>query len=229
VTSEEYRRILIRYIDFNPVEAGLVSHPMEYPHGSARRLLTSDGPPWLERSWYRARLLDDRLSGPLDVEAYGEAFGSPLNPALSTILDRRSAQASQGPDPLDELLDAAPDRVLAWMDRKANLADGTEVGLPICDVDTVHQVVEDARRLRTCMLPAAGRGRPRDVWAYLENALLRDLCACSGREIGVRLGRSVGWSWKAYQNHQALLTDPAYQGPLSELAASALARSWRRE
>ncbi|MFQ5505657.1 MAG: transposase [Planctomycetota bacterium] len=51
VKSLDYRRILVRYIDQNPVASGMVKSPEEYPHGSARKFLTGSIPPWLSRWW----------------------------------------------------------------------------------------------------------------------------------------------------------------------------------
>src|SRR5262249_61913289 len=51
VESPEYREYLIRYIDFNPVSAGLAATPGLYPHGSARCYASPRGPAWLCRSW----------------------------------------------------------------------------------------------------------------------------------------------------------------------------------
>ena len=48
VRSGEYRWKLLRYIDANPVKAGLVGNPTLYPHGSASRFATGHPPPWLE-------------------------------------------------------------------------------------------------------------------------------------------------------------------------------------
>ena len=66
-----YREQLVRYIDFNPVLAGVVSAPSLYPHGSARWYALDRGPPWLSRRWVeravcevtRTNTYDPRRSG----------------------------------------------------------------------------------------------------------------------------------------------------------------------
>jgi len=50
VDSDEYFTNLVRYIDHNPVAAGLCENPADYPHGSARHYAKERGPPWLERA-----------------------------------------------------------------------------------------------------------------------------------------------------------------------------------
>jgi hypothetical protein len=50
VDDLRYWFALVRYIDHNPVEAGLVALPSEYPHGSAFHYARLEGPPWLDRA-----------------------------------------------------------------------------------------------------------------------------------------------------------------------------------
>ena len=51
VLSLTYRRVLVRYIDANPVRAGICTDPREYPFGSASQYARRAGPPWGVRSW----------------------------------------------------------------------------------------------------------------------------------------------------------------------------------
>ena len=51
VDSVEYAHALVRYIDANPVKAGVVGNAALYPYGSAFHYARCAGPPWLERSW----------------------------------------------------------------------------------------------------------------------------------------------------------------------------------
>jgi len=54
VESEAYRRVLIRYIHFNPVKAGIVSKPHEYGYSSAWMLGRQRVPKWLADYWLDA-------------------------------------------------------------------------------------------------------------------------------------------------------------------------------
>ena len=56
VRSLRYRRVLVAYIDRNPVSAGLAKDPMSYHYGSASHYSRLCGPPWLERSWIEAEV-----------------------------------------------------------------------------------------------------------------------------------------------------------------------------
>jgi hypothetical protein len=129
-----YRRILVRYIDQNPVSAGLVALPEAYPHGSARRYVFESGPRWLERGWVEsdavARTGPGRFVGGFGRRVYAEAFGDALTCEEAELVEARLAHPADETDPLDELVHAAPTRVREWMERKAALADGTRPGLP---------------------------------------------------------------------------------------------------
>src|SRR5258707_2098618 len=50
VDTEEYWFNVIRYIDANPVDAGLCTRPAEYEFGSARMYCGGRSAPWLERA-----------------------------------------------------------------------------------------------------------------------------------------------------------------------------------
>jgi len=225
VTSEAYRRILVRYIDDNPVAAGLVARGFEYPHGSASRFCVGRPPPWLESSWI-ASVVADRVEGcAFDASAYRAAFERGDDPRLRRFVERRFASTPETGDPLDELLSAAPACVLEWMRRKAELADGTSVGLPVCAVEDVVSAVGEARcRRGAWTVRAAGaRGKAPDAWLLIENGLTRDLCAATCEENGERLQRTGGWASNAYRRHRRMLTaDGEYAETCSGIARRAL-------
>ena len=58
VESLSYRRTLVRYIDQNPVLAGLVQRAADYPYGSAWHYASMRGPLWLTRDWVEASVID---------------------------------------------------------------------------------------------------------------------------------------------------------------------------
>lgn len=227
VTSETYRRVLVRYIDFNPVQARLVQCPLDYPHGSARRHVQPTGSPWLERQWIRAQIELATGTRTFDKDTYAAAFGETPDVGLQRLVARRLAIADPSEDPLDELLAAAPAHVLAWMQRKAAIGDGTTLGIPVCDIAPVQSSVECERQRRaTWTLRGAGsRRKPRDGWLQVENALLRDLCGTTCEENGRLLGRTASWASSTYRTHcEMLVEDPTYAELVARVAASALDR-----
>src|SRR5262245_60028616 len=64
VISLRYRAVLVRYIDFNPVRAGLAESPLDYPHGSAVRHAGPRRPRWLAGWWVDRAIVRARISHP---------------------------------------------------------------------------------------------------------------------------------------------------------------------
>lgn len=224
VDSEEYRFQLVRYIDENSVLAGLAETPAAYPHASAHHYAQERGPIWLERSWIESvvkRRWRSREYVPAD---YAGTFGAPLAEGLRRLVERRIELQSAGLDPLDDLIGAAPPQVLDWMRRKARLADGTEVGLPVCDGADVSSIVAQ-ERARAGEWTLGGRGPKQDGWTIVEVALLRELCGATLAEAGERTGISVNAAVLRHARHRrALEEDPEYAARVSEIAARAMER-----
>jgi REP element-mobilizing transposase RayT len=196
----EYRKALVRYIDLNPVSAGIVSNPVHYPHGSARHHARRRGPPWLERSWVHS------------IEP------GPLSPGLARVLERRIELTDQGVDPLDDLIGAAPERILAWMRSKALLADGTRVGLPVCDPGDIIAWLGAAR---SSLLHDPGR------LSLMEVGLLRELGACSWQDAGAHLQMSKQAVSAAHQRHLGLLLlEEEYSITFARFAALAIQKTY---
>jgi REP element-mobilizing transposase RayT len=224
VDSEEYRFHLVRYIDENPVLAGLSETPSAYPHASAHFYAQARGPIWLERSWVESAVMRRTRRAAYDPAEYAATFGAPLTEGLRRLVERRIELQSAGKDPLDDLLGAAPLEVLEWMRRKAQLADGTEVGLPVCDSADVVEVVAEARA-RTGGWLLEGQGRRSDGWNVVEVALLRDLCGSTLAEAGELTGTTINGAHKRYARHQqALAADAVYGRRIGELTARAMER-----
>ena len=89
VGDEDYHLVLLRYIDFNPVSAGLASLPSDYPYGSAAAYGRNRGPddvvagsPMRTQDWMlRKALLAD-----------GTQPGVPAADANSLLVEARAAQ-----------------------------------------------------------------------------------------------------------------------------------------
>jgi hypothetical protein len=132
VRTYAYQMRLVRYIDQNAPQARLASSGEAYPYGSASHFCAPRRPRWLECSW-----IDAELGRPAPKDrpaAYRRVFGDPLREGEAFEVERRTAQAAElSASEEPALLDLAPDRVLAWMRRKARLADGTAPGMPILD------------------------------------------------------------------------------------------------
>ncbi len=226
VESIEYRRRLVQYIDFNPVRAGLVVTPASYPHGSARWYTRQRRPAWLDSTWIEAELRQEDGHDRDFTAIYGDRFSGPLTPSLARVIERRVESGIRARDPLDELLGVAPERILDWMRKKAALADGTSIDLPVCDPQDVRGLIAEMRMLRSDWRIDLKRHKG-DGWQILEVALLRELCGSSWTEIGRHVEISDRCALRAYRHHgRAIEVDPEYAQTASRLATAAVTRCY---
>lgn len=227
VDSLEYRRTLVRYIDFNPVSARLAAAPALYPHGSARRYAVARGPLWLSRSWIESEVAASAGMDTYDPADYPARFGTPPSARLQALVERRVALRRPGEDPLGELLDAAEEGVLAWMGRKAALADGVGVGTPVCSPEVVMTEIAKRRTENPDWCLHLGRKRT-PAWAQLEVALLRDLAGLTWEVIGARVGVGPNGCWRMYRRHRvSMVNHSGYAGLAAELGREVVGASLR--
>jgi hypothetical protein len=222
VDSLVYRRVLVRYIDDNPVHARLAPEPRLYPHGSAQAYARRRGPLWLARGWVEAEVRAISTSDEYEPSRYVDHFSTPASRSPARIVESRLATKRRCHDPLDDFLGATQERVLGWMRRKAQLADQTRIDMPVCNAAEV---------LRLVRARAASRGEwfvelsriPSSAWRLLGVALLRGLCACPWSEIGRRIGTSEQGAIRAHRLHiRALAELSEYGSTLSDLAFEAI-------
>jgi REP element-mobilizing transposase RayT len=222
--SVAYRRHLVRYIDFNAVEAGLVQIPAAYPHGSAGRYARRVGPLWLNRSWIESEIAECVPELPCCAESYAELFGEPLSPSVRDWVEQRANLPNHMTDPLDELLAAAPHRVLAWMRRKAELADGTTVGSSLCDSHSVAAVIGDLQaRVGEWHVEHARSNT--SAWDLLRIGLRRQLCVATLGQIAAEMLLNTCAVQRLARRHTEFLRiDARYAATAAELSVAALRR-----
>ena len=224
VQSQAYLTRLVPYVDQNSIGARLASHSGLYPYGSARLFQQGRSPKWHTRGLIER--LACAMSGlpQFTPSVYRASFGAELTPAESEWLELRIRCPRDGPDPLDDLVGAAPQRVREWMVRKARLADGTRPGLPLLAPSTVMEVLRE-EQLREPDLQFRLRRDSRPAWPLLAAGFLRDACgltiAAAARSLN-RPASSVSVSASAHRD--LLLADPAYATLAAELLAEALDR-----
>lgn len=224
VRSVHYRKLIVRYIDANPVSAGLVTRPEEYPHGSARAYTRRSGPAWLERNWVESSVCARAETIDYDPAHYAATYGAKGKPDSLALVERRTKLPTIDEDPLDDLLDGAVGKVREWMRRKAALADGTAIGLPVCDVKSVEAVLDEARRRIGSWEVQPGR-RAIDAWPVVHVGLLRALCGSTLTEAGERTHRTVASAWVLEDRHRRLLCEvETYATRVAELARGAIER-----
>lgn len=222
VRTLQYRTKLVRYIDDNPVQAGLKPHTLMYEHGSARHHVSTRAPKWLSRDWISGTIASGGPSrGPrLD---YLATFGTPPSDGLRRLIELRcESHSTAGDDALTELYTSSAPRVQAWMQRKSLLADGTRPGLPVLDAARLGRVLDAAMEHFGPWRIDHGRAHL-DGWRILHTGLLRELCALGFREIGIRTGCSRSQAWRDNELHrQFLISQDGYAQRAAELAQDAL-------
>ena len=225
VDTDAYRRTVVRYIDVNAVRAGIVTVSAEHEFGSARSYLVGPRPIWLSSDWVVQRALELSGAAEFNTSAYlgtfGPRDGEDLD-SLCKLIELRMASTGEL-DPLDDLVGKTPLQVRRWMVRKARLADGMELGLPVCGPPAVSRALErhldaqgewlvdrDARTWRGSQLALSG--------------LLKDLCCMPFAQIARMCRISV---WKATRHvelhRSSIMEGGDYAATVSEIAHAALA------
>jgi REP element-mobilizing transposase RayT len=203
-----YRRILVRYIDQNPVAARIVTDPGQYPFGSAWVWQTGRSRPWLARGWILAQLEPWTGSGIPTLDAYRAAFGNPLASEQREWVERHQARS------LDEKAfsafgDDTPESVRAWMLRRARLGDGSPLSVPLISRETARRILAELAERPRPKISAARTDVAADH--LIEVMLLRDLCGLRLEEVGSAMGISASTAHRRYRRHRVeLLRNRAY-------------------
>jgi len=221
VQSLTYRHLLVRYIDSNPVSAGMTAAAENYPYGSARWYAQTTGPPWLERSWVESTVRAGTRRS-YDPRGYRQVFRAELPVPLRELVAARISAKGIGADPLDDLAGAASPTVLDWLRQRALLADGTVPVLAVCNPQSVAAVVDRERRSLGQWILRPGR-KAVDGWTQVHAGLLYDLCGLSGSQVGRILGFSASGVGKLRARHRLeIAADDTYASRVGEMARGAL-------
>lgn len=206
-----YWRILVRYIDCNPVRARICAEPAEFPYGSARLYVTrSAGPRWLARGAVEGHVAFCVRTGAYRGADYLRVFGQHLTEGEAQVVERRISGQARDEDPLDALRSMPPPRVAAWMRRKAALADGHSPWAPILGTTCVRKRVAELAEVEPGFRVRPRRNRVA-AWPLLEVGLLHGAAGLGLEEIGRLVGCSGSTAGLRLQRHrQVLVKDDAY-------------------
>lgn len=216
VLSVIYRRILVRYIDHNPVKARIVKRPWLYPHGSAWRFASGKVPRWLSSDWILGTSSPEPSPG--SGTDYVGIWGRSPSGAEWDLVEQRLRGRTPTEDPLDDLVGAASPRVRDWMVRKARLADGTRPGVACVPARTVQCVTDDLRHAGRRLIHRTSGGQWRDAWGIALAGLLRQLAGLKQRETAERLGVSTSMVARRLRTHERLCRTPEYATRLGRVA-----------
>ncbi len=220
VTSQAYADNVVRYIDGNAVHAGLVADPSWHTACSAYWYARGAGPLWLDRSALEGRALELSGASTYAPHVYAAAFKPRYSESLEAWILQRLNAGEGAPDPLDDLIDAAPPRILAWMRRKAKLADGGSVGvgLPLVPREDLEAAFR-CHAERLLALDDAGK-----VQEHAFAGLLRDVAGLTHGRIAQMTGKSQPTVAYRISRHRELLARREYGEIIAAITRGALDR-----
>ncbi len=216
VDDPVHRYLTIRYIDWNPVEAGLAACPSAYPYGSAFHYSRPSGPPWLARALVEGlatRRLGSQVYDPTRYDEFVGKGGGRQHAIIERLIESSAVPAKD----MRNLFGASPPHVQSWYREMASRADGGTAGVLLLHPDTVSQIIaEPIGGLRSSHPELPGR-----LWRSLEAGLLHHLAGQRVREIAERTGTSPSTACADIREHvRALDADPLHR----QLAAEVLRR-----
>jgi REP element-mobilizing transposase RayT len=213
VRSYAYRCLLVSYIDWNPVCAGLATIPREYEYGSARHYARFGAPPWLDRSWVEREVCARAGIRKYSPAAYSATLGARPTPGQQRLVGLREASPGED-DELDDVLSAPGSRLRTWLlararrpERRVAVVDEESIASVTVNHDSGSRSHPDARPTRDTALVG----------------MLRTLAGLTHHDIVRRTGMSRDTVGRLVRAHADLLErDVSYAARVIELATSAL-------
>jgi len=222
VGSLAYRSCLVRYIDANPVQAGLVDVAWRYPFGSAAQYVHRKGPKWLERTWVEAEVCCIPGVEGFSANGYQRRFNTSRAQELVRLVESRWELGEAASAEIDDLIGAAAPRVRAWMVCKSRVGDGLDPGTPITTAGAVEEALGDTSAMLEGYVCKLREGPTRLLDVALVG-LLRDLCALTWPELVARVGRTRAICLRLVALHRELVaTEPEYAEEVAARAALAI-------
>ncbi len=217
-----YRRRVVSYIHDNPVDAGLVSDPLDAEWTSAHHYAQAKRPRWLATAWVDEEC-GRRGAGETAGERLSRAFPCRIEEGFRRWVERQLSNKLSEELEDGTLKHAGSPRVVRWAIRKAKLADGTRPFRPYCAPNAAESVLKRAMR-KVGPLLGLFRTKAKDAWVNLRAGLLRLTAGCTHREIAMRVRRHAGTISKDLQDHAQLMrSSREYEWLFSRLAHAALA------
>jgi REP element-mobilizing transposase RayT len=204
---------IVRYIDQNPVAAGLVERAEHYPYGSARHYAGHGGPPWLTRHIAEAVVRAASPPSRGQSDGYLDVFSARNPEFIARFVESRLHASEEEEDRLSHLVLSAPREVRSWMEATARDADRIPAGVVFADPATVLGITRDLEALRT---RTGTRGPRTPLRVVFEAGLLRTLCGVSIEELALRLRCSYSTAQRRLSRFGELLS---YEPEMVELAA----------
>jgi REP element-mobilizing transposase RayT len=218
-----YWETVLRYIDQNPVRAGICSHPAEYRHGSAAAYAGGPCPEWLVKAEVERTVRAWSRCDDYDPTVY-EEFSSSVDHDVLAHLVEGNLRRKPGAIGLAELYRAASHDQRCWMEWKARLADSTRLRTVILTPAVVRAVLSSVRKW-VARRPSAGRiGHDLDA---IEAGLLRFSCGLSLREVASVMSTSPATAQRlAVESGARQTREPVFDRLQARLSAVAFRRQF---
>lgn len=216
IVDDADRWTVVRYIDHNPVKAGLVGCATEYRYGSAWHYARDDGPMWLERSEVERDVAVVSGRGVFHPGDYSHVIAGEPPAGANWLVEERLRLGAGGEQAHQVLRCADASAVQRWIE-SATAADGTKVGYVLAPPESILKAIAWRRIAHAPWQVLTGR-RPRDPWTLLTAGLLRLGARCSLKEIAARLSSSVAGVTNTLAHHAtAMRVDPVYSRLAGEI------------
>jgi len=204
-----YLRAAAVYVELNPVEAKLAATPETYEWCSAHSRARRRVPPWL---------VADAIVAIAGREEHRDA---------TWCIARHLTARRDGDNASDELIGAPTDRILAWMARRAAIADGTAPGIAVASPPAIDRAITGAPPPGDLDVGRWSRGAAaRDS---LRVALLRHGGALSWEEIAALHPAPVSTLRLVCRRHSdRMRQDPRYREWAASVAHQAIANCFGR-
>jgi len=197
IRDEAHWTNVLRYVDLNPVRAKMCRLPSDHPYGSARAYRYEEWPPWLERKRVVEHMRRLWLPGPYQPRHY-DHFATNVDGDVNAYLVERLLRHPDRPaPPLADLIRTASLRQQGWMEWKAALADGMDVGTALLPPAAALRAARGAARHLRRELPAGLGTLERDLAA----GLLRGASGRTVTEIASDLGLARSTVHAALRRH----------------------------
>lgn len=224
VSSINYKRRVLAYIDRNPVAARMASQAIDYPHGSAYRFHHGTAPPWLNTSWVESLLEETRGIVGMPVGTYGTGGRGAFEAENDEFVEARMNSVGWI-DPLDRALETPEQRDVFLRELfSTRSVDGTQRAheLPVAAATTVMRVCKKLQETSPPWLERTSRGAC-DLWEAAMSGLLIRMSGITGDAVGrtLRLGRAAV-ARRVATHQDRLVRDPGYEARIHEVAREVL-------
>jgi REP element-mobilizing transposase RayT len=228
VAGDEYLFAVVRYIDTNPVRAGICDIASDYPYGSARHYVHGSRPAWLTTDYVEKAVMSRQPHLPFDPKRYLDAFQLVDEEAAFKVVEHRIASRRRGFDRVAEVRGRV-DLASQWLRHRALLADGALCDLRSADPERILRVTAAHFEKDDDPLDEVRPAAIAVTRAIVEVALLRELAICTFREIGTFLGMDANRAVRLLAKHrERCVSNTSYVALCAELVVTCTGALRRR-